>query len=146
MYSVRFVMRCCTSGFLPLLMPLYTLPQIGISAVPCAGRFRSPTIELYTWSAGYLPLFFLASVVRSLGAVFRAVAAGPSPLALVPWQAAQWFMYISLPDAGETYCAGTLLIFRAAAATPTITISVIMANLVLCDILCLQAGGDKALA
>ena len=34
----------------------------------------------------YLPPFFLASIVRSGGGVFRASVAGPPPLPSLPWQ------------------------------------------------------------
>ena len=62
-----------------------------------------------TFIAGNFPPLFLLSMVRSAGGVFSALAAGPPPLPSVPWQTAQYDVYISLPDAGDVGLTVTCL-------------------------------------
>src|ERR1039457_5561413 len=78
-----------------------------ISFEPCAGRADSPWMEDVTFSAGYFPPLLLLSRVRSVGGTFSALAAGPPPLPSVPWQTAQYAVYISLPDTGDVDLIGT---------------------------------------
>src|ERR1035441_976943 len=80
MYLFRLAMRCWTSVSCPPLMLQNKLPQIGISLVPWAARTCSPPMIAATLIAGYLPPFFTASAVRSVGGTFNASAAGPLPL------------------------------------------------------------------
>src|ERR1035437_2484102 len=54
-----------------------------------------------TRTSGKVPLLRLARVVRLVGGIFRAGAAGPPPLPSFPWQLAQYCAYISLPEAGD---------------------------------------------
>ena len=100
-YWVRLVTRCCTSASCPLLIPQNNGPHTGISLDPCAGVDGPPRMVEVTFRAGYLPPLFLLSIVRSAGGVFNALAAGPPPLPSVPWQTAQYDVYISLPDAAD---------------------------------------------
>src|SRR5450759_406993 len=109
MYWVRFAVRCCTSLSCPLLMLQNNAPHTGISLDPCAGRAVSPRMEDETFSAGYFPPLFLLSRVRSEAGVFNALAAGPPPLPSVPWQTAQYAVYMSLPDTGDMDLTGTCL-------------------------------------
>src|ERR1019366_9809742 len=82
-------------------------PQTGMSLDPCAGRADSPRMEDVTFSAGYFPPLFLLSRVRSVGGTFSALAAGPPPLPSVPWQTAQYAVYIPLPDTADIGLTGT---------------------------------------
>src|ERR1039457_5082988 len=107
MYLVRFVTRCCTSPSCPPLIFQTNDPHTGISFEPCAGRTVSPWMEDLTFISGYFPPLFLLSRVRSLGGTFSALAAGPPPLPSVPWQTAQYAVYIPLPDAGDVNLTGT---------------------------------------
>src|SRR5208283_6156876 len=101
MYLERFTTRCCTSPSCPLLIFQNKVPHTGISLDPCAGRADSPRRVAVTFRAGYFPPLFLLITVRSVGGTFSALAAGPPPLPSVPWQTAQYAMYISLPDTGD---------------------------------------------
>src|ERR1039458_7403991 len=107
MYLVRFATRCCTSPSCPLLILQNNVPHTGISLDPCAGRSDSLRMEDETFSAGYFPPLFLPSRVRSVGGTFSALAAGPPPLPSIPWQTAQYALYISLPDTGDVDLTGT---------------------------------------
>src|SRR5271157_3664816 len=80
-----------------------------MSLDPCAGRADSPRIEDVTFRVGYFPPLFLLSRVRSVGGTFSALAAGPPPLPSVPWQTAQYAVYMSLPDTGDVDLIGTCL-------------------------------------
>src|SRR5882724_6091120 len=64
-------------------------PQTGMTAEPCAGMRGPAVIAPSTFISGNWPLFRAASVVKSDGVVFNALAAGPSPLPEGPWQEAQ---------------------------------------------------------
>src|SRR5208282_2439119 len=110
MYLFKLLMRNCTSEECPWLIRQNSLPQTGISFEPCVGKRTSPAIALPTRSDGYLLSFFLARIVRSGGGTFSASAAGPFPLPSLPWQTAQYAVYISWPDAGDVGCTGTYLI------------------------------------
>src|SRR5271166_5637462 len=109
-YWVRFATRCCTSASCPPLTLRNNGPQTGISLDPCAGRSDVPRRIELTFRAGNFPPLFLLSTVRSAGGVFSALAAGPPPLPSVPWQTAQYAVYISLPDTGDVDCIGTCFI------------------------------------
>src|SRR5450759_5119494 len=105
-------------------------PHTGISLDPCAGRADSPRMEDETFSAGYFPPLFFLSRVRSVAGTFSALAAGPPPLPSVPWQTAQYAVYISLPDTGDMVLIGTCwmtfsvwpCVFSCAATVPVNTI------------------------
>src|ERR1017187_3187159 len=107
MYLVRFATRCCTSPWCPLLTLQNNVPHTGMSFDPCAGSSDSLRMEDETFSEGYFPPLFLLSRVRLLGGIFSALAAGPPPLPSVPWQTAQYAVYIPLPDAGDVNLTGT---------------------------------------
>ena len=66
-----------------------TGPHVGMSDEPCAvvPGPKSSTDE--TYSSGNLPMCRRLSVVKSGGGIFSEAAAGPFPLASVPWQAEQ---------------------------------------------------------
>src|SRR5437667_6004996 len=83
-----------------------TGPHTGISRFPWAVTVACPRRMLMTRSDGNLPELLFVKRVRSAGADFRAAAAGPSPLALWPWQDAQYDLNISLPDAADVAGAG----------------------------------------
>src|SRR5208337_2023881 len=93
----------------PLLRVQNNAPHTGMSLDPCAGVADSPRMEAVTFNAGYFPPLFLLSRVRSVGGTFSALAAGPPPLPSVPWQTAQYAVYISLPDTGDVDLIGTCL-------------------------------------
>src|ERR1022692_1785465 len=75
--------------------------------VPVAHGSASPLMMCCTWSSGNLPPFFLEICVKSEGGTFSALAAGPSPLPVVPWQTAQYSRYRSLPATDVVGCTGT---------------------------------------
>src|SRR5215470_11342477 len=56
-------------------------PQTGMSREPWAEISSSPLMTRCTRISGYLLSFCLLISVRSAGLVFKAIAAGPSPLA-----------------------------------------------------------------
>src|ERR1035438_2325501 len=101
MQWVRFATRCCTSTSCPPLILRNNGPHTGISLDPWAGRSDVPRRMDVTFRAGNSPPLFLLNMVRSAGGIFSALAAGPPPLPSVPWQTAQYDVYISLPDAGD---------------------------------------------
>src|SRR5579871_2362981 len=88
-YVTRFATLCCTWLSCPWLMLENSGPQTGISWLPWDGVVACPRMMAATWAAGYFPPSFCARAVKSEGAVFIAEAAGPFPLASVPWQTAQ---------------------------------------------------------
>src|ERR1051326_7580806 len=100
-------MRCCTSLSCPWLICQNTGPQTGMSRFPWAVTVACPRRILITRSDGNLPELLLARSVKSRGVAFSAGAAGPSPLAVGPWQEEQYDLNISLPDAAEVAGAGT---------------------------------------
>src|SRR5438445_13791317 len=106
MYWFRFATRCCTSPSCPWLICQNSEPHTGISRFPCAGSAASPRIIELTRIDGYLPFSFFAKTVRSGGGSFRASAAGPPPLASLPWQTAHYVVYISCREAADVALAG----------------------------------------
>src|SRR5271165_4411808 len=58
---------------------------------------------------GNLPSCFLESWVRSVGVAFIDDAAGPPPLPSVPWHGAQYWLYMSFPDAAFVCLIGVFL-------------------------------------
>src|SRR5579872_1535193 len=108
-------MRSCTSPWL-WLTDGNNAPQTGMSRLPCAETSLSPLIVLNTFSSGKVPPFFAESSVKLAGAFFSAAAAGPVPLPSNPWQAAQYCLNISDPDAADVGVTGTFLIVGCAFA------------------------------
>src|SRR5271165_3738697 len=92
-------MRCWMTASWYLSSDWNNGPHTGMSDDPWdAGplpNLRMPATVL----AGYLPSCFLLSWDKSVGGTFIAVAAGPFPFPSVPWQEAQYWLNISLPDA-----------------------------------------------
>src|ERR1035438_10310793 len=86
-----------------------------MSFEPCAAVVASPRIVAETFIEGYFPPLLLLSTVRSVGGTLSALAAGPPPLPSVPWQTAQYAMYISLPDTGDVGLTATCLMVLAGA-------------------------------
>src|SRR5574342_604216 len=75
---------------------------------PCALVVLGPHWSTdMTSISGYVPLFLALSVVRFVGGVLKADAAGPSPRPCLPWHAAQYAVYISSPDAIDVWVIGT---------------------------------------
>src|SRR5271165_6120075 len=109
MYVTRLLIRCCTVVSWNLSKDWNNGPQTGISAEPCAPGPFPNFRELATLLAGYFPSCFLASCVRSVGGTFMALAAGPLPLPSIPWQGAQYCVYISFPEAGLVCLIGACL-------------------------------------
>lgn len=101
-------------------------PQTGMSFDPWDVTFTSPWMARMTRMAGNFPPFRLLSWVRSLGGALSAGAAGPSPLASVPWQEAQYARNISDPEVAGVKTAGVPLITTESAAkrTPGMSTSV----------------------
>src|SRR5947209_3844781 len=85
-------------------------PQIGISILPWAAVGMPNIRTARTWSDGYTPLFFCVSMVRLVGIVLSAGAAGPLPLPSAPWHTAQYVEYICAPETGDVFWIGTGLI------------------------------------
>ncbi len=66
-----------------------TFPQTGISREPWAVFAWVPSIDVRTLASSNWP-FLRGNAVRSGTTDFSAAAAGPAPLASVPWHAAQY--------------------------------------------------------
>src|SRR6516165_5499562 len=94
-----------------------TLPQAGISRVPCAAITFRPSITSYTLLKGKTPPLFLASTVKSGGVALSAALIGPFPFPSAPWQGAQLDRNSISP--GSTLCAQPEMV------NATVTVAVI---------------------
>src|SRR3954470_16130445 len=81
-----------------------------------------PMMTPSTSAAENLPPFRFEIVVRSAGTFLRAIAAGPSPVARVPWQETQYALNVSTPSIDWTRGARAFLFVwpGAAPAPPSI--------------------------
>jgi hypothetical protein len=70
-------------------------PHTGIAEDPWAGVLGPAVIAPSTRLSGNAPPFRAASIVKSVGGLFKADATGPSPFAEDPWQEAQCARYKS---------------------------------------------------
>src|SRR3954468_16574864 len=86
-----------------------------MSREPCEAITLVPMMTPSTSDDENLPPFRFEIDVRSAGTFFRAIAAGPSPFARVPWQETQYALNVSTPSIDWMRGAGAFLIVWACA-------------------------------